>query len=241
MRKSYLTLLALAASGFATALPREARAGDDTPPLSVKDHTLIVQAIMDHHQAVLAQIDVKKHLQNKTHPSGKEVLEAALQVDKIDPGTKARIREVLKGLPALRKAGQHVPDGDKKVIAEIADHLKKARSAPEVLEILRGLRKANTEAKRETLAAGIDGAILLVEDGAATIYSPNAEFYQALLRNGKGAAPDGVAALLRDVKTEDILGFLEGYRTGGFLGGIMEANSRSNEALIRLMRLKGWL
>ena len=141
--------------------------------MTVKDHTLIVNAIMNN---TLGPAGIKMQLK-RTMPEGKEpsavdVLNAALQVSSIDEHVKSRIRVVLAALPELEPARDKMPGATKNVIMEIQREIVKCENVDEMIQLLKRIKEDKTYDKYEGLSTRIGGAIDLLEDGKDAIYAP---------------------------------------------------------------------
>ena len=79
-------------------------------PLSVRDHTIIMKAIMDHPMQVVRYLPQKYKVSPGARPSGTEVLEATLKVEQIDEYVKERIRAVLEVLPKIEDNQAALPE-----------------------------------------------------------------------------------------------------------------------------------
>jgi hypothetical protein len=193
---------------------RQAHGDDDMPPLSVKDHTEIIKSLMENSGTVLERLQVEKHKQARTCPSGEEVLKAALGVEQIDTATKARIKVVLQGFAALKRTENHLRDSDKKALIQIDCRIDKAESLEQMIGSLNELENQYGGEKKD-IAAGIDVAIQIVKDGSSTIYSEKVHFYQTLPPSPTG---NGTKAAI-DVAKADVKGAATGAAAGAVIGG----------------------
>jgi hypothetical protein len=157
--------------------------GPGPPPeggeeLSPQDHTLILRAIMAYPEAVAANLN-----EESANPSGTEVLEAALQVDQIDPYTKERIEAVLYILPKVEKARNRTPTALQRSVKELQERI----TGQAIPERVRVLRESKSRYRSPGMAEGLELAAQILEDGASSIYSPGHPFYRILKESPKGA------------------------------------------------------
>lgn len=181
-------------------------------PLTVQDHTAVMKAVMENYTALTKKLGKKR-------PSGVEVLNALLQVRGVDARTKASIRNALAVLPMIEKTRKKMPAVTKAAVNEVAQQLDNARTMPEMIKNLKAVKKSRTALKKSLAAApddglltGVDLAIGILEDGRATIYSP--EMLQTISRTN-GATQ---AAAKNTVGTEDAKGAVAGAVTGCLYG-----------------------
>ncbi|MCL7427044.1 hypothetical protein [Streptomyces sp. YS415] len=156
--------------------------------LSPQDHTLILRAIMAHPKAVVANLNGRE---GSANPSGTEVLEAALQVDQIDPYTKERIEAVLDVLPKVEGARNRMPTALQRSVKELQERITD-RSIPERVRVL---RESRSRYRSSGMAEGLELAAQILEDGASSIYSPGHPFFRMLKESPKG----GRKSSLRDM------------------------------------------
>lgn len=181
-------------------------------PLVPEDHTLIMREIMKHPFHVLRYLDVKP---GGARPGGSEVLEAALQVEQIDAFTKERIRSVLEILPKLDEARA----GSPKTLLRAVDGLERQMAAQPVEAQIRMLRDASLRGRldHDGLAAGMEVAARILEDGAGSIYSPDFGFYRTL---GEGQSATAKKDTVDTIKDADSLGAVAGGGVGLVVAGV---------------------
>lgn len=183
--------------------------GGFDPPLTVKDHTLIMKAIMENSLGVLKYIPDKYKLKNG-RPLGKEVLQAVLQVEQIDDYVKSRIRKILDLVPKFEEAQRVVLESHKDALDGLRQQLTK-KTIQEQHSMFRdaGLRRTYSE-----IAEGMEIAAQMLEDGQDSIYSPDFSFYKT--------AQDTITArdALSDIGSMDTIGATVGGATGSLGGGI---------------------
>ena len=185
-------------------------------PLTVKDHTLIMRAIMENPFQLLRQLPSKYRSKNGGRPSGTEVLQAALQIEQIDDYTKARIRMVLEGLPELEARQASLPEHVKRTVDDLRQQLAN-KTITEKHSLLRdaGLRSRQ---RGDGLADGMEIAAQMLEDGQDSIYSPDFSFYK-LLQEGQGASRVAARDAVSDISSGDTIGATAGAGAGLGVGG----------------------
>lgn len=144
-------------------------------PLTVQDHTRIMQAVMDYPVQVIRLLPAQYKSRTRHRPSGSDVLQAALQVDEIDDYVKDRIRAVLDILPAIEESQAGLPEYLKKEVDDLRQQLAN-RSIEDKKRVLRdpGLR---SKYRHNGLVEGMDLANQMLEDGQDSIYSPDHSFF----------------------------------------------------------------
>ena len=150
-----------------------------SPPLTVRDHTLIMKAIMENPAQVLRYLP-GKYKSKGGNPPGKEVLQAALQVEQIESDVKDRIRAVLEILPKVEEAQANAPVAFKQAVDGLRQQLTN-KTVGERLDLLRDARLRNT-LRDDGLADGMEFAAQILEDGQSSIYSPDHGFYKLIER-----------------------------------------------------------
>lgn len=186
-------------------------------PLVVNDHTVIMRAIIDHPMQVLRYLPDHYKTKNGPRPSGREVLQAALQVNQIDNYTKARMRMVLDILPQIEERQAALPEALKQSL----DSLRQQLNTKTVAEQRRALRDEGVRSRHREhagVAEGMEVAAQILEDGEGSIYSPDHSFYK-LLGEGQGlsrTARDPIS----DVGSWDTIGATAGGAAGAAIGGV---------------------
>jgi hypothetical protein len=184
--------------------------GGGDEELSPQDHTLILREIMAHPFEVVSNLDDKRN----ANPPGTEVLEAALQVDQIDPYTKERIRAVLEVLPRIEEARSRAPANVRRSLDELQGQLT-GRSIQERVRILRDSK--SRYGSGDGMSEAMEMAAQILEDGASSIYSPDHGFYR-MLREGKRKARRDHE--MGDVADADEIGATMGGVAGAAIGGV---------------------
>lgn len=187
-------------------------------PLTVRDHTLIMRAVMEHPLPVLRSLP-DKHKLKGGRPSGKQVLQAALQVEQIDGYVKGRIQAVLDFLPKIEEGQAALPEPLKRAVDGLRQQLAN-KTFEEKCSVFRdaGLRSRHRE---DGLAEGMEVAAQILEDGQGSIYSPDHSFYK-LLQEGQGSSSRPTARPLTggDIADADGIGAAAGGAVGSLAGGV---------------------
>ncbi|SFN74786.1 hypothetical protein SAMN05216386_1695 [Nitrosospira briensis] len=186
----------------------------DTGPLTVRDHTLIVNTVMEHPMQVLRNLP-EKHKTRGGRPSGREVLQAALQVEQIDDFVKGRMRAVLDLLPKIEEGQANLPESVKRAAEDLRQQLTN-KSVDEQRRVLRDpdLRSRHRD---DGFAEGMEVAARILDDGRDSIYSPDHSFYKLLQQGApRAAARDS----LEDTANADTVGAAVGGGVGLVVGGV---------------------
>lgn len=187
---------------------------EPTGPLDPTDHTLIVGQFMQYPLQVFRAVGVTP---GQTPVTGRDVLEAMLDVPEVDPIAKARIRLVLDGLgqiePMLAKPSREV----KRAQQMVSDLLSKGT----IFEQIRAVREAAMrppDPSPDWFKEVLEWIARMLEDGASTIYSRDHQFHR-LLASG---APGGSGTISRDRDTVDVIKDIDaaGATVGGGVGAI---------------------
>jgi hypothetical protein len=137
-------------------------------PLDVADHTLIVREMMTYPFHVLRGLRVRKG----DHRSGRDVLNAMLEIDVISPFVKGRIREMLKVLDQIEPALDKLSSDQKRIIAYV-EKLIVGRPLVEQVRILRDpSKRLDPPPDPYLLHEILSWMPRLLEHGAPTIYPP---------------------------------------------------------------------
>ncbi len=187
--------------------------GQPGGPLVPADHTIIMREIMKHPLQVLKALGLSKGDQP---PSGQEVLEAALDVEEIDPYTKHRIEAVLEILPKLDEARAKAPRSTQKAFKQVENEISR-KSLPDMIQVLRSPDLRGIVNEDGGMAAGMEIAAEILQDGASSIYSPDNSFHR-LLRSGRTATIAGDT--FDGIATSDTIGATAGGAAGALIAGV---------------------
>ncbi len=205
--------------GFPDNPPVPSGPGVGGEPLTAKDHTLILNAIMEHPLQVIRNLPGEAR-SKQGRPTGQQVLQAALRVEHISGRTKARIQAVLELLPRLEDGQAALPEAVKKAVDGLRQQLSK-KPFEEKLRILRDQSKRS----KDGLAEGMEVAAHILEDGKDSIYSLDHSFFQ-LLQAGSGSGGSIARdAEFGDLADTDTVGATAGGAVGGAVGGVAGATT----------------
>jgi hypothetical protein len=187
-------------------------------PLQPQDHTLIVAQVMKYPFHILRALGVGK---GDPAPSGREVLEAALDVDEIDPFTKERIAIVLDVLTKIEPVIAKPTREMKRSVAYVEDLLA-GRSLTEQVRMLRdpAVRTRSSTGPGpdpDWLHEILEWILMMLEDGAATIYSPDFGF-QKIVQSGHAVARE--RDTVDTIKDADAIGATGGGFAGTIIPGV---------------------
>jgi hypothetical protein len=184
----------------------------DVGSLNVRDHTLIMRAVMEHPMQVLRYLPNKYKVKNGGRPTGAEVLQAASRVEQIDDYTRGRIRIVLEAWPEVEAGLASLPEPVKRGVDDLRQQLAN-KTVTEKRSLLRdsGLRSRHRE---DGLADGMEVAARMLEDGQDSIYSEDFSFYKML--PSRAAARDAVS----DISSGDTIGATAGGAVGSAAAGV---------------------
>jgi hypothetical protein len=185
-------------------------------PLTPRDHTTIIRAIMDHPMEVIKYLDRKER---DPKPSDREVLEAALQVEGIDDFVKDLIRRILEILgPLERERSRGSGEVDR-----MLDELRGQIAGRSIEEKVRVLRDRKTRARYRSQAGveeGMEVAAQILEDGATSVYSEDHPFYRMLREGKRRAAREEKGTTAGDVADADGIGAAVGGVWGSLAAGV---------------------
>ena len=187
--------------------------GSDGGPITVRDHTRMMEALMEHPVEVLRNLP-DKYKRKGARPPGTEVIRAALQVEQIDPYIRGRMQAVLDVLPKIEERLAALPQSAKESLDNLREQLAN-RSGEEKLRLLRDAEFRSRYADKG-LTEGMDIAAQILQDGQDSIYSPDNSFYK-LLQSGEGSARTAARDTVSDVKDSDTIG----ATGGGFVGTVV--------------------
>jgi hypothetical protein len=185
-------------------------------PLTPKDHTTIIRAIMDHPMEVIKYLGRKER---DPKPSEREVLEAALQVEGIDDFVKDRIRRVLEILGLLEEARSRDSGGLDRSLDELRGQIA-GRSIEEKVRVLRDRRTRTRYRSQAGVEEGMEYAAQILDDGATSIYSENHPFYRMLREGKRRAAREEKGITAGDVADVDSIGATIGGAIGTVAAGV---------------------
>jgi hypothetical protein len=187
-------------------------------PLDVPDHTLIVREMITYPFHVLRSLRLSK---GDPAPSGREVLEAMLDVDVIDPFVKERTREMLKVLEQIEPATAKLSREQRRTISYV-EKLIAGRPLTEQVRILRDPRQHPDPPDPDFIHQILEWIAQMLEHGESTIYSPDFSFHR-MLRSGSSGSGQ-VIARERDtvdtIKDADAIGAAAGGLVGTVVPGL---------------------
>ena len=156
-----------------------------TGPLEPWDHTLIMRSLMTHPIHVVRALGVSK---GDPTPSGRQVLEAMLDIDEIDAFTKERIGLVLKILEQIEPA-MAKPSREQRLAVTCVEKLIGGRPLLEQIQILRDTVRSPDGLDGHVPPGLLEWIIRMLEDGASTIYSADFGFHR-MLSSGRSVAKE---------------------------------------------------
>lgn len=187
-------------------------------PLTVKDHTLIMGALMSNPLQVVRHLPRKYKTKKGIRPPGSVVLSSALQVKEIDRATKARIRMVLKALPKFERGVDRLSTTQKQTLQELRKLLARRRTIDDKCRVFRNPRLLNRHLD-DGLAHGMETAARMLEDGRRTIYSPDHPFFKWGSRGSGASGSTAREVTFGDLAdTDGVLGAAGGAIGLGFAG-----------------------
>lgn len=213
--------------GWPEGLPPGFPGTTEGQPLTPKDHTLIMKAILDHPFQVFKHLPENNKVKG-SNPSGKVVLQAALEVEEIDRQTKERIRMALDLLPQLEEAQAAAPGRLKDALESLRQNLAN-KSTTEKLRVLRDQGHRSRFREAGGLEEGMDVAARILEDGQNSIYSSDHSFYR-LLQGGATQARANERDAIDNIKDSDAMGAAIGGGIGTVAGGLGAAPAAAASA-----------
>ena len=174
-----------------------------TRNLIPKDHTLIIETILENYTEILLCLDYKLLIKQNRKPTGKEILCALVKVEKIDSNTKDIAKQVLKIFSQIEKVKPYPIS--KKLIDTIIKEFHKQKTNPELVQYIINLvfsRKYGNQKKYSELSTILTTAIFILIYGLPTIYSVS--FW----------SPRVSSAKLKQIGKKDLVGALEGGLAG---------------------------
>jgi hypothetical protein len=174
--------------------------------LTIRDHTLLVQAVLDRPLHVMQYLELPKG----EAPSPQQVLDAALKVRSFDAETNSRLRRVHELFPVVEAGKAQLPEAFLYEMERLSAEIT-GKPVDEKLSIIARAREAQVD--DDLLTTGLDVGEQILRDGAESIYG--AEFPAAeLLEN---AAFD---TTLQDIAAIDVITGSIGAGVGALVGGI---------------------
>jgi hypothetical protein len=140
------------------------------PDLGPRDHTLIMQAVLGNVPAIVARLP-----QNQVS-SGREVLEAAIQVPEISAYVKSRMRMVLGFLASVMEAQESLPSETREALTEVFARIEEAQTLTEKIDVMQSMVESGSYDGPAGLPRGLETGISILRDGERTIYRPRALF-----------------------------------------------------------------
>jgi hypothetical protein len=189
------------------------RPGPDGPrplPLSIRDHTTVVRAVMEHPLQVLQHLDRSQWSDN---PPPEAVLRAALQVDQIDSNVKERIRLMLDVLPQVEEARRSLSPEAQRSIDRLEENIRSRAQGQSIQAQVNSLRELRSSFRGdEGISEALEVAAQMVEDGQSSIYSPDFPFNR-MIQDQISTARSAVD----NIKDADVIGGSIGGAVGTFV------------------------
>ena len=190
---------------------------------------------MEHPLPLLRYLPAKYKSKTGGRPSGKEVLQAALQVEQIDDYVKDRIRVVLDLWPKIEEAQANLPESVKGAVEDLRQQLAN-KTVEEQRSVLRD-RARRSRASRRRAGRWHGGCCPDLEDGRDSIYSPNHSFYNMIQEGGSSRAAARDA--LSDIGSADTIGGAVGGAAGSVAGGRRRRPRRRGRGRCGIGRCRG--
>lgn len=183
-------------------------------PLGPEDHTLVVGQFMAYPFQVLRAVGATPGQQR---PTGREIMEAMLDVDEIDQLAKTRLKLMIDGLGQLEPELAKPPRELRKANAMISDLLA-GKSISEQIHAFRDAALRPPEPAPDWLREVLAWISHMLEDGASTIYNRDHSFHRTL-------APDASGGTRREKDSVDNIkdGDALGAAAGGMAGSLIPA------------------
>lgn len=212
----------------AVAMPRMTLRACRT--LTVKDHTLIMEALFRNILQVLILIDGRRYSQTNTRPSATRVLKAMLQLATVDRRIKKRISLVLLVLPFVTKAQRGINKDDRGAVDRIVTEVNATRTG-ELFTKLKRLRKEAQASESSGVVMVLDQVAAILKDGQRTIYSPKWLGGGVVMENaagdiGRADVAYGVAGGVAGIP------FGPGVAAGGAVGGAVGGSAGTAVAML---------
>jgi hypothetical protein len=194
--------MVMAAENALTPALQSSTAG--TTALSPRDHTLILEAVITNHRALVRHLARQQGVtRGFIRGDATAALNSLLTVNtfRIDDRTKARIRVVLSALPSVEAGQRKLPDAARRSVREIRGDIAAARTIQDKIGALKQARIRGTYGSIGGLNTGIDIGVAILEDGQASIYNPG--WVGAIMHPGQfGGLGEGLGELgdkLKDI------------------------------------------
>ena len=187
-------------------------------PLQPADHTLIVSQVMTYPFQVLRSLGVGK---GDPPPTGRQVLEATLDVEEVDPYAKERIAKVLGVLDEIEPVMSAPSREMKRHVGHVRDLLA-GRTLTDQIRVLRDPAALTSSSKGpgpdpDWLREILQWIVTMLEDGAATIYSADFGLHRTL-RSGDAVARE--RDTVDTIKDADAIGATGGGFAGTIIPGV---------------------
>jgi hypothetical protein len=189
--------------------------GGEATTLTARDHTLIMQIVMDRPLRIMRHLPSPKREQR---PTGRQVLEAALKLDDLPRRERHSFELALATLGQLQSAGE-LPRPSQSALAKINDRIDRSTDLADVISTLESLERSSEFRRIDGIEVGLRVAREIAEDGRASIYSPN-RFYEEY----------GDTQIMRSIVKEDVKGAVGGAVGTAVLGGAVVAGAVAGAA-----------
>jgi hypothetical protein len=214
--------------------------GDPNLRITARDHTLIMQQLMEHPEEIakIARWDSTRPGNGSLSP-----LEALRQLPGLPHGMAEKLDELIANQPAMAEAESRMPAAERGKVEKLMSEVRAQKDVPGMLAFLRRVLESNRVVDDPGLAAGVQVAIEMLEDGMSTIYSPNHPFYRKVARpaakptprddpggSGSTSQPTSSEPAPIHICSEDVDGALKGGALGGMVGAVIAATTTAGVA-----------
>jgi len=174
--------------------------------LTITDHTLVMQAVVDRILLVVHYLDVPA----ETPPTPAQVIDAALKVRSFDADTRQILQQIQELLPVIEAGKEQLP---RDFIDEMTALQGRLTGLPvtQKLSVLDESRQEYHDAG--IFAAGIDCATQILQTGADSIYSADSSLMELMDISA------ATHSALGDIAAIDAIGGAIGGGAGFLLGG----------------------